>query len=303
MRFQSAMTVSALLGRALAAQDSSEKYAALPGYFQLYPQEGAGDVTAPPAADPARFVHAQSWEELFASVPSDAKLLILHRHAEGFHNAAERRYGKEAWDDYWSKLDGDEHGIWADAQLTPKGQQQASAASEQVGALVRALGVPERLYSSPLRRCLETFIEAWAPVAQHISEPAIDLHVREGLRETLGVHTCDRRVPHSQAVAVYQGHRLANSTLQLHYEAYYPEPDMLWSPTHRETTEEIHDRVTKALDRILDRPERYIFVTAHSEMMVAALHALHHPKVHHVPNAGFLYLVVGHIQTPTQASV
>ncbi|AAS52380.1 AEL304Cp [Eremothecium gossypii ATCC 10895] len=302
MRFPSAMTVFALLDRALAAQDSSAKYTALPGYFQLFPHEGAGSVAAPPAADPVNFVHAQSWEELFASVPSDAKLLIFQRHAEGLHNAAEARYGHEAWDDYWSKIDGDEYGTWVDAQLTPKGHQQASASSEHVGALVRALGMPERLYSSPLRRCLETFIEAWAPVAQYISEPVLDLYVREGLRETLGVHTCDRRVPHSQAVAAYQGHRLANSTLQLHYEPYYTEPDTLWTVAHRETTPEIRNRVTKALDRILDRPERYIFVTAHSEMMDAALHALHHPRVNHVPNAGILYLVVGHIRTPAQAS-
>ena len=36
----------------------------------------------------------------------------------------EAKYGTKAWDDYWSKLDGDGELYWLDAHLTEKGKQQ-----------------------------------------------------------------------------------------------------------------------------------------------------------------------------------
>ncbi|KZT22861.1 hypothetical protein NEOLEDRAFT_1118963, partial [Neolentinus lepideus HHB14362 ss-1] len=40
------------------------------------------------------------------------KAFLLARHGEGWHNVAEAKYGTKAWDDYWSKLNGDGEITW-----------------------------------------------------------------------------------------------------------------------------------------------------------------------------------------------
>lgn len=116
----------------------------------------------------------------------------------------------EKWDAYWSLLSGDEHGEWLDSKLTPLGKDQVRRTGSNVLLpMAKQLGMlPHVFFSSPMRRCLETFIESWTPVLAETQElPAgtkISTRIIEGLRETLGSHTCDKRVAHSMAVDEYQ---------------------------------------------------------------------------------------------------
>lgn len=86
------------------------------------------------------------------------KLLFLGRHGQGWHNVAEAFYGTPAWDDDWSKLNGNGTITWGpDAQLTPLGVEQAkNATAAWKEELLAGIPEPEVLYSSPLSRAAET---------------------------------------------------------------------------------------------------------------------------------------------------
>lgn len=46
------------------------------------------------------------------------KILFLARHYTGYHNIAHAKYGDDAWNDHWSKLNGDDEYTWGpDAEL------------------------------------------------------------------------------------------------------------------------------------------------------------------------------------------
>lgn len=42
-----------------------------------------------------------------ADVGTAYKVFFVGRHGEGWHNVGEKKYGTEAWDNYWSMLEGD----------------------------------------------------------------------------------------------------------------------------------------------------------------------------------------------------
>lgn len=273
------------------------KFTALPDYFQAYTTENPDGIEAVNHQH-LQFVTHGSWSELSASIPQDTpntkyKLLILARHGQGYHNAGVSRYGVARWDEYWSLLDGDEHGDWFDAKLTPLGQEQV----QEIGSTIlkpmcQEVGLPQIFYSSPMRRCLETFIESWSQVFDQ-ENGEIPVHVVENLRETLGEHTCDKRVDHHVSVDEYQGAKIAqNKRLKLCYEENYPEKDSLWEADHRETDDETDTRTAVALTRILTEPYRYISVTCHSGVIKSVLRNLQHPPVNNLDTGGVVALVV-----------
>lgn len=178
-------------------------------------------------------------------------ILIVQRHGQGYHNAAELRYGP-LWDSYWSFQEGDEHGSWEDALLTPLGEQQARDQAQLAHALVLQYGRPRAFFCSPMRRCLQTLARTWGPVDRVV--------VIEELRERLGVHACDRRVPHSQVQQELLHHDPA-----FHYGDAYPEEDQLWQPDHRETEHEMDLRLRGPLRRILSTgSDGVVSITCHS---------------------------------------
>jgi broad specificity phosphatase PhoE len=64
----------------------------------------------------------------------------------------------KAWDDHWSKLDGDGEIVWGpDAKLTPLGIEQAQAANQLWRSQVpRGIPIPDAVYTSPLSRSIDT---------------------------------------------------------------------------------------------------------------------------------------------------
>jgi broad specificity phosphatase PhoE len=192
----------------------------------------------------------------------------------------------------WSKLNGDENSTWGpDALLTPTGEGQAheiAAAWDAQGAAGAPL--PTAFYVSPLTRAVDTLTLTFGDRA---SAPV----VLEGLRETNGVHTCDKRRPKTW---------IAERTSRLVFERGFTEEDELWDADVRETDDEQQARIRAALLKIIDNDESIcacmlfgggapllimapdISITAHSGTVAAALRAIGH-RPFTLPTGGVLF--------------
>ena len=96
------------------------------------------------------------------------------------------------------------------------------------------------------------------------------LIVTEGLRETLGVHTCDRRSKRSI---------LQNKFPQAIFEPF-PEDDELWQANFRETEEEITVRMSEWLRGLVAKHDGHVVLLAtHSGAIRALYRAVGHPDV------------------------
>lgn len=136
---------------------------------------------------------------------------------ENTDNAAETAYGKALWDCWYSLLTGDGNSSWADAELTPLGIEQAQENNAAWKTQIEeGVPLPQKLYSSPMRRAAKTLDITWcvsfsslsSTQAQaltfccvsgwHRSDILLNQDgyrplIREGLRESIGLHTCDER--------------------------------------------------------------------------------------------------------------
>lgn len=281
-------------------------FTALPGYFRAFENSDSRGVDSS-IIDHLELVSHDSWADLYAQLPEDTdtenyKLVILARHGQGYHNAAILRYGQEAWDSYWSFLDGDEHGNWLDSKLTDLGQRQVQATGSGVlSPIVKDLQLlPHVFFSSPMRRCLETFVGSWQDIfagnEQHLTGKEVSVRVLENIRETLGEHACDKRVPHSVAVKEYQNFKTgAGHTIAWSYESDYPEEDRLWRKDHRETISELDARLHTGLSQIfsqLSSDQKFISITCHSGVIGSILRNLKHPPVQNLNTGKIVCAVV-----------
>lgn len=272
-------------------------FRAVPGYFAGFESEGSGPV------DSLEVDHLKILREL--SLPQDTetrqyKLFVIGRHGQGYHNAAIERYGQEEWDRYWSKLDGDEYGNWVDSRLTPLGKKQVSDTGVQhlVPLTTDLHCMPDRYFCSPMRRCLETLAESWKHVFASLGKgKQIDVSIIENLRETLGEHPCDRRVPHTETVEEYQNYKYKDidTTITWLYDENYPEEDQLWQVGHRETDDEIDVRINAGLVEMFKQVqphERFISLTCHSGVIQSVLRNLDHPAIKNLQTGKLVYTVV-----------
>ena len=132
----------------------------------------------------------ETWSHLWAHLDRDQSLtlLVLARHGQGFHNETEQKYGTSEWDRYWALQPGIGQTTLVDAQLTELGKKQVALTGRRVLLpMVQAIGYPHVFYCSPLRRCLETYIESWAQVFAEVRLEQATVHVTESCRETLGL--------------------------------------------------------------------------------------------------------------------
>ncbi|CAI4044596.1 hypothetical protein SKDZ_11G0870 [Saccharomyces kudriavzevii ZP591] len=279
---------------------------AIPGYFSAFPEEGFQGLDST-KCDHLQLINHKDWKELYDKIPKDTrtchyKLLILARHGQGYHNAAILRYGMEKWDAYWSLLSGDEHGEWLDSKLTPVGKDQVERTGSNILLpMIKQLGIlPHVFFSSPMRRCLETFIESWTPVLIGIEKAptrkGISTRIIENLRETLGSHTCDKRIPHSMAVGEYQDFcTKSGHSVHWQYVQDYPEEDELWLADHRETFAELDIRTKDGLSELfgqLSSEEKFISLTCHSGVIQSVLRNLQHPPIYNLETGKVVGVVV-----------
>lgn len=221
-----------------------------------------------------------------ASSETRYKLIYNGRHGEGFHNVAEAAYGTKAWDDYWSKLDGNGTLYWADAHLSARGEEQAREAAAFFGEQFAwaKMPAPEKYYVSPLWRCLQTAELTFGNDGLKMPEGReFRPVVKEMLREVMGEHTCDRRSSRSALAEAFPGFEI---------EAGLSEEDELWLKDHRETHGE-HDVRTRALLEDVFESDESLFVsfTSHSGSIASLLRVLGHQEFR-VPTGGLIPLFV-----------
>lgn len=219
---------------------------------------------------------AKRIDKLNAASPSTTtyKVIFLARHGQGIHNVAWEKYGERRWDDHFSKLDGADGMHWVDARLTPLGEGQAQAAARCWAQQVKSQGMPvsEVFYSSPLMRCLQTArIMHAGPEWGMLGAPRYVPIVKESLRETNGVHTCDKRSPRSAIVARFP---------EAKFEDGFVDDDLLWDPDVRESEEHQIDRLRACMQQILGGETHvWISITAHSGASRAIMKALNYPRI------------------------
>ncbi|KAF0698856.1 Aste57867_10533 [Aphanomyces stellatus] len=191
------------------------------------------------------------------------KVLYFIRHAEGHHNAAERLYGTEKWDASISMLDD-----YLDAALNDAGIADAQTRSIFMKAELDG-GMPlDRIVVSPLTRTVQTATHYFNLTTATPSLFAVS--AVEMCRETLGVHTCDKRRPTSA---------LAHAFPYVNWSGIAHEDDPLWDALHRETDGEIELRCRRFLDEVFTTmPETHIAVVSHGGFIRACMNVLVMPS-------------------------
>ncbi|KAL4242991.1 Histidine phosphatase superfamily protein [Abortiporus biennis] len=221
---------------------------------------------------------------------SHYKLFFLGRHGQGYHNVAEAKYGTEAWDDYWSKLNGDEELTWGpDPLLTPLGQTQGEEARVTwKEELQYGIPVPDRFLSSPLKRALDTWTATFGKDGEGevVDKGKKKVLILEDCREEYGIHTCDRRLTLSALTKIYTEPTYT-------FEPHFSEEDPLWDPDVRETKSHIAQRARAVLDFAFESRETSIVVsiTAHGGFINGFLSAVGRP-IYALPTGGVLPVVV-----------
>ncbi|KAL1706571.1 histidine phosphatase superfamily [Schizophyllum commune] len=209
------------------------------------------------------------------------KLFILGRHGQGYHNLAESKYGTNAWDDYWAKLNGDDEITWGpDPELTSLGKDQARDVNAMWTQEIQAgMPLPDFLYSSPFTRALDTLRITFGDFLGQTPRPL----VLENCREVSGVHTCDKRRTRSY---------IASAFPEVDIEEGFTEGDAYYQDDIREPPESVVARARAVLGRIFeDREREFISITAHGGWINAFLTAVGRERFA-LPTGGVLPLIV-----------
>ncbi|QRV96967.1 histidine phosphatase family containing protein [Ceratobasidium sp. AG-Ba] len=277
-------------------------YQVVPGYF--IQTDNSTDPSKvgpnPPAFGLKANTSATYWSDFKASIsklqreaPKGVRYAVcwFGRHGQGWHNVAESFYGTQAWDDYWSKLNGDGNMTWGpDALLTDLGKQQAQLAHNAwVTELAKKdpVPLPTKLFSSPMSRAASTLNITFSGVLVDVDgkHDIVKPYIMENLREIIGVHTCDER----------RTKTYLRKTYDFRIEPGFTENDELWTADHRETDEEANTRLKAALDtifgKLLSNHDTFFSITAHSGAIGAALRVLGH-RQYSLPTGGVIPVVI-----------
>ncbi|KAL5632159.1 hypothetical protein ACGC1H_000239 [Rhizoctonia solani] len=301
-----AISVIPAIGTSIQLGDSKAKsftYEVVPGYFiQTNADTNPSTVGPnPPSFGLIANTSSTYWSDFKTNItklqknaPKNVKYAVcwFGRHGQGWHNLAESAYGTAAWDDYWSKLNGDGNMTWGpDALLTELGKQQAQLAHNAwVTELAKSdpVPLPSKLFSSPMSRAASTLDITFTGIllTESGKNDKVRPYVMEGLREVIGVHTCDKRRTKSYIREAYNDFRI---------EPGFTEEDELWTADHRETNAETDSRLRATLDtifgRLLGSKDTFISVTAHSGAISSALRVLGH-RAYSLPTGGVIPVVI-----------
>lgn len=157
---------------------------------------------------------------------------------------------------YYSLLTGNATRTWFDADLTPEGIRQAKVAHAYWASQSQEQKIhfPDAYYSSPLTRSLKTANLTFAGLLPSLSaraQPGGDAaavaafvpQVKEGFREGISLHTCDRRRSKSYIEGLFPDWMI---------EEGFTEEDELWTGVRAETSEAQDSRSRRALDDIFN---------------------------------------------------
>ncbi|KAG8218971.1 histidine phosphatase superfamily [Butyriboletus roseoflavus] len=194
------------------------------------------------------------------------KVFFLGRHGEGYHNVGEARYPADGWVDYWVQRNGDGDIVWGpDPRLTELGQQQARDAHSAWKEERRFdIPIPEKLYTSPLTRAIQTnqltFDESIVP--------GLEVTILENVREYFGVFTPDKRRSRTEIHEEFPEYL---------FEDDFKDEDPLWTSEYREAHDDVVERGRKVLDVIFDKDKAdVISITSHGGFLGALLRFVGH---------------------------
>ena len=138
-------------------------------------------------------------------------------------------------------------------------------------------GIPlaQSYYSSPLRRCLET-VELTFGTLHLPKQTPFKVTIKELLRETMGVHTCDKRSSRSRILELFEEAFQCGSFV---FEDGFVETDDLYQPDHRETNRETDARLKLLLDDVFTHDSsECISLTSHSGAIASILRVVKHQE-------------------------
>jgi broad specificity phosphatase PhoE len=173
------------------------------------------------------------------------------------------------WQCYWAELDGNGTVSWLDADLTANGVAQAQIAADfwQHEITYQKIPYPQSYYTSPMTRCLRTTNITFSQLSLPEYYPFVPT-VKELLRESIDIHTCDRRRSKSYIENLFPNYVI---------EAGFTEYDELWDGVTGETSLGQEDRSKVVLDEIFSSDDHtWISITSHSGEIGAILSALGH---------------------------
>lgn len=125
----------------------------------------------------------------------------------------------------------------------------------------------ERYYVSPFTRCIQTAYTTFSGLDLPITHPFAPI-VKEGFREGISIHTCDRRSSKSY---------IAGLEPDLRFEAGFTEDDELWRGEEGETPEHQQERSKAVLDDVFVNDSAvWVSVTSHSGEITQLLTVLGH---------------------------
>jgi broad specificity phosphatase PhoE len=141
---------------------------------------------------------------------------------------------------------------WADARLTPIGEEQSATLQPVLAALPH----PEIVLVSPLSRTIQTALIAFAGAASPVS-----LVCEELVRERNGAHPCDRRRPTAE---------LRRDFPSVDFSPLRAEADDTWTPA-REPWEGTVGRATAFLHKLAALPQSTVACVTHNDFLQALL--------------------------------
>ncbi|KAL3674887.1 hypothetical protein V7S43_000813 [Phytophthora oleae] len=178
----------------------------------------------------------------------NVKVIYFVRHAQGYHNVAEQKYGVGRWEDEFARTD-----EFLDPGLTSFGVEDTKMKGPPSVKAELERGMPpiEGVVVSPLSRAIQTaqtfFAEDQVP-----NSPFLCM---ENCREIFDCYTFDKRRSLSE---------IRKKFPTVDFSLVKDEKDVLWSPTHHETEDEIHERARNFLLELFDAvPQRYVVVVSH----------------------------------------
>ncbi|KAK6526318.1 hypothetical protein TWF694_004917 [Orbilia ellipsospora] len=204
--------------------------------------------------------------ELNANAAPDEtyKVLYLARHGQGYHNLAIEKYGHPKWEREIGMLREYEGlQLGPDPDLTDTGKKEALGVNKiwktQISKymLSEAGALPQKFYASPFTRALQTLEVTWHDIVLNLPD-APKVHVKEGLRETIGRHYCD-----------YRGDMrdIRKAFPWVETEEGMKDEDTIWTEAREDgrVGGSMDWRVRDALDDIfINDGETFISITAHS---------------------------------------
>ncbi|KAI0137480.1 histidine phosphatase superfamily [Xylariales sp. AK1849] len=259
-------------------RETHEFFGLLP---RFYPDED--DSKEDPSPSWQRF--AEHVKRLNRDAPNGVsyKVLFVTRHGQGIHNVMETKVGTAAWESHWALLDGDGTVVWADADLTETGEQQARDNGKIWRRLMEENNMPfPSLYTSPHQRCLKTARLVFEDLAKTYGKDFRPI-VKEFLRERTGRHTCDRRSTRTWIAEHYPDYLI---------EPGFSEQDQVFKPDARETEENVLARQQAVLSDIFaNEAEFFVSFTMHSLAARFLMRAFGHEEVRLAPATTIAFLV------------